>query len=221
MKTKPFALLIAGWVLAFPAASWGADEVLFEFEPNEPGTYISVSGGLSLHADSNVDQSTATLGVLEFGTGSLFGGAVGYQFENPFRIEAEFLHRGYDADRVEASGSASPADGEVSILSFMMNGYHDLPQGKWNPYLGLGFGVAEVSWDEVASPLTPVIDHSDYVFAVQAMAGIGYEITPSLTATAGYRVFGTSDPKFTARNGAVVTGEVIVNEFVLGLRYRF
>ncbi|MGP0565573.1 MULTISPECIES: outer membrane protein [unclassified Nitrospina] len=209
--------------LLWPAAAWSDQAALFETQLTEPGVYVSAFGGVSVQSDSNVDPDApgGTLGTLQFDTSTLVGGAVGYQFENPFRIEAELAHRGYDVERVKGAGTVAPAGGDVSILSLMVNAYHDLTSEKWKPYLGIGFGVADVVWNDVTSALTPVIDHSDYVFAVQAMAGIGYEITPSLTATAGYRLFGTSDPKFTARNGAVVTGEVIVNEFVLGLRYQF
>ncbi|MCF8719367.1 outer membrane protein [Nitrospina gracilis] len=223
MQHKKAVLWMVFGALACPAAGWSDQAALFETQLTEPGVYVAAFGGMSFQSDSNVnlDAPGGTLGTLKFDTGSLFGGAVGYQFENPFRIEAELAHRGYDVGRVKSAGTVVPAGGDVSILSLMVNAYHDLTYDQWKPYLGIGLGVADVAWNDVTSALTPPIDHSDYVFAVQLLAGVGYELTPLITATAGYRLFGTSDPKFTARNGTVVTGKIIASEFILGLRYRF
>jgi len=219
MKLRTLAIWYA--LLFWAAPCWAEDPKPSTDDKSQ--YYVSGFFGLSLPVDSDLETATGgNAGKLSFNADVMLGGAVGMRFTEPFRLEAEWAYRNYDADQVKVSGAVSPATGQASIFSFMVNGYRDIPtKTPWTPYLGIGVGGANVSWKDVASPVTVTIDHSDLVFAFQFLAGVGYPITPSFTVTGGYRMFATSDPKFTAADSSVIFGEVITHNFTVGGRYSF
>jgi len=108
---------------------------------------------------------------------------------------------------------SGPINGDVSALSFMVNGYYDFPvaNSPIAPYLGGGIGAAIITVDFAGFG-----DDSAVAFAYQFMAGIGFEINPSTTLTAGYRYFATTDPDFDGEKATVES-----HDFSLGARFMF
>ena len=73
------------------------------------------------------------------------------------------------------------------------NAYYDFKlEAKFNPYLGLGLGIAEVEADTFGVDAIPdVLDDHDSVFAYQFIAGVSFSALPDLDIFAEYRHMAT------------------------------
>lgn len=205
------------------------------------GWYVAGNVGAAFVNDSS---STATDSVgnsisfdTEFDPGFVVSGAAGYGWNN-LRAEGEISYRKNDVDSLTVTnvtlagvGSFNTAasfsgGGDVSALGIMANVWYDFPTGgKLVPFVGGGIGVAEVSLNDVTGNVAGVdallADDSDWVFAYQIGAGIGYAFNPNLTLTLDYRLFGTADPEFKDPTGVPFDGEYLSHNVHAGLRYQF
>ena len=135
----------------------------------------------------------------DFEDDALFSGAIGYNFDNGFRVEAEVARRENDLDNTST---------EVEAKSIMFNVFYDFNRGgRFQPYVGVGAGYADVD-------LADAYDSSD--FAWQAIAGVAAPIGDRLTVDLGYRYFNVDDLSF--ENG--VDADYTQQAVTLGLRYR-
>lgn len=104
----------------------------------------------------------------------------------------------------------------------MVNGYYDFDiESAFTPYVGGGIGIANVSINDLAVLGIPLADDDDTVFAYQFGAGVGYEISPTLTLTADYRYFATADGEFTDAGGFLFDAEYSNSTFLVGARATF
>ena len=179
------------------------------------GYYLGISGGLSILNDSSLD-STVSLDI-NYGSGFTFGGVLGYDF-GMIRLDAEVAYRD---NGIELIGL--PAEGSASALSYMVNGYFDIPTNMFiKPYLGGGIGYATVSINDATVPgVTPVADDSASVLAYQFSTGIGFEISRTTTLSLGYRYFVTEEPEMVDVFGSPFTTEYQSHEFNIGVRFLF
>lgn len=208
------------------------------------GFYVGLQGGASFLSDNEVDasldgDSETTPVEVEFNTGFGVGGVAGYAFPMGLRVESEFTYRRNGLDAVTftdpAAGIPDPvgADGHFRSFALMANGYYELDLG-WPvmPYVGAGIGVArtKIEIDEFSAfgtALPAVFDDSDTVFAYQAMAGLAYQLMPSMAVGIEYRFFGSSGPDFedqllSAAAEVGLDGESIKSHNVfVNLRYFF
>ncbi|MXW44147.1 MAG: outer membrane beta-barrel protein [Candidatus Dadabacteria bacterium] len=120
----------------------------------------------------------------------------------------------------EAAKGEKNIDGGVSAFALMINAYYDLnPDGKLIPYVGAGLGVLNLSTDaesaEGAATGTVLIDDSDFVFAYQVGAGLGYKIDgpgngSDVTLSVDYRYLASfENPEFAGE----ITGGTVETEF--------
>ena len=200
----------------------------------DKGMYVSGNLGLSLLSDSDNEYPSPCVGCdfeVSHDLGFNIGGAIGYDFGN-IRAEGEIAYHRNDIDEVKFIGvPAIPVDGSVSALSFMVNGYYDIPiaNSPLVPYLGGGIGVANISADAKLNLGFPFgsleyVDDSAMVFAYQFMVGLGFNINPAMTLTAGYRYFATTSPEFNDSTGISPTNfdsEFQTHEFNVGARFMF
>jgi opacity protein-like surface antigen len=197
--------------------------------------YVSGNVGGTFVNDSDLTESGPGIsgeGVLEFDTGYGANGALGYGWDN-FRLEGEISYREADISSLTVDsitvGSVAitslgtfDVDGDASSLGLMANAWYDFDTGtKWVPYIGGGVGGAQVTAqiDSIAN-VSVGFDESDWVFAYQAGAGIGYKITEAATVQLGYRYFGTSDPEFKT-GGVTDEVEFQSHNIEVGFRFRF
>ena len=182
--------------------------------------YFSGSAGATFLADSNNTQKGGTVRI-DYDIGLNVGAAIGYDFGS-IRAEAEVAYHYSHLQEASSGGVSVGADGAVSALSFMANGYYDFNfvNPSWVPYLGAGMGFANIDWDSDVA-VGPFVDSSDIVFAYQLMAGVGFNISPSTTVTMGYRYFATSDPNFDDIFDVPYDSEYESHEVNLGVRVMF
>lgn len=126
-------------------------------------------------------------------------GGVGYAYGNGFRTEAELAYRNNEI--TDLSGA------DVEAKSVMINGFYDFNRaGRFQPYLGVGVGYAEV--DAGAA--------NDSNWAWQAMAGVGAALSDRLTLDVGYRFFRVDDLQF----GPITNANYEHQAVTVGLRYQ-
>lgn len=146
-------------------------------------------------------------------------GAGYYDFWGDFRLECDISYRknsfaDVEVVEMEVVGlSIRGGEGNVTSLSFMLNGWYDLDlKGRWAIYFGGGLGAGRISLKEVYIETAPVVlnpvitktlyvNDSNWRFAMQAGAGITYVLSADLMLDLGYRYYRTSDPKFITEIG--------------------
>jgi opacity protein-like surface antigen len=143
-----------------------------------------------------------------FGSAGIYGGGVGYQFNNWFRADVTGEYRGKSnftgLDVVTGTGPAAGFVGTDSYtatkseLLFLANAYVDL--GTWwcvTPFVGAGVGTARVSigdFTDTGDFINGGQKHSfDYAgqasqwnFAWAVHAGLAYRVSPGLTLELAY-----------------------------------
>lgn len=210
--------------------------------------YVSGNIGISWMSDTEVDDIIGLADVygfsdaeLGFGSGLTLLGALGCDYGD-YRVEGELGYQSNDVDELNANvycrrGEADldvELDGDVTVLSLLMNGYYDIHLGggvELSPTVGVG--VAQVSMDDVSvnsATLTcpdgdssPVdlgddesLDINEVTFAYQAGIGIGIPVADNIMLDARYRYFATTD--FTL---LVANTNLESHSGLLGLRVMF
>lgn len=185
---------------------------------SEGGPYGAVYGGASWLEDAHVDSDVlGEDGESDFDTGWIAGGALGYAFGGETvepRAELDFSYRTHDIDEFQLGGSSSDPGGDLSTISGLANVWVDVPvTERLKPYAGGGLGAAHVTLD------TDDVDDGDTVFAWQLGAGVAYQFTPRVAATADYRWFNTEDPSF--QDDGETEVDYGTHNALLGLRFLF
>ena len=230
MHKRILGLLSAAAFIGVAAGAQAAD-----------GWYVSGDVGAAFLQDSSSTAADEFGNSIDFDTefdpGFGVHGAVGHSWDG-FRLEGEVSYRKNDLDaltvtNVTLAGIGSfdvaaefDAEGDVSALGFMVNGWYDFDTGSpWKPFIGGGVGTARISLNEVSATVAgmsvPLADDEDQVFAYQAGAGIGYELTPTIIVSLGYRFFGTLDPEFTDVTGIPFDAEYRSHNVEVGVRFLF
>jgi len=196
----------------------------------DKGMYVSGIAGIVLVPKLDQEISGARVFETDFDPGIKIAGALGYDFGS-FRAEVEFGYLTNEVnDGVRIGIGSGPVEGDVSVISFMVNGYYDIHTRNFSlvPYLGVGIGGASIDAHITApflAPSTQVVDDNDTVFAYQFMAGLGWNISPTMTLTVDYRYFATTDPEFTPGNAFLglpdLTSDYNNHSFNLGARFKF
>jgi OmpA-OmpF porin, OOP family len=188
-------LLGAGVALAMALGGANAQAQLLA-APSGPGSwYFGGEGGWT----SLDNASNHTLGVPfseHFGDGFNVGARAGYEW-GPLRFEEEFSWRQNGISSISALGATIPTNGNRNAYAFMTNAIYDFSLG-WpvTPHVGVGIGAVELR-DAWSIPGIGTMAHSDdWQFGYQAIAGIRYNINPSLAFDLDYRYLATTDPTF-------------------------
>ena len=224
--------LAASSILMVGAAAQAADLYTPMPEPMPAytgGWYFSAFGG------ANWLDSTA-FGVFsgddffiknKYDTGFVVGGAIGYDFGQAMgplgmRLEAEVSYRDNDVDKHTIDGVAqTPSNGSTSALAGMGNILFDLNTGSpFTVYGGGGVGVANVEFDGHGTIAT-LMDDDDTVFAWQAIAGVGYEISPGWIIDVQYRYFNASDASLANNDNDTSSIDYESHAVLGGVRIKF
>ncbi len=197
---------------------------------------VNTTAPLSPRLTDRVTYSTGWNGYL----------SLGYAFENGWRAEGEIgAHR---ADVSSAFGDPAlniaalcvitvpncaqlgPTGGRTTALSFMFNGFRDLPVGlPFIPHVGAGLGVANVHATNIGQPRgavfgAPYLNSQSTVFAYQLIAGLTYRLSAGVAFDLDYRYFDTASVKFapqTAPGSSTLSTGFTSHGVTAGVRLKF
>ena len=165
-------------------------------------------------------------GTVELDDAPVFGGALGWKFPW-FRLEANVSYRKNDVDGVEVGGlDFDGGSGDATSVVGLVNAIIDLDLDfPVRPFVGGGVGAAYVKVDTGSNSPIEVDDEAG-AFAWNLLAGVGFDVTESVTVSASYRYLRLEGTDFSADLAGVDAGDVDVDdlashEVLVGLRYTF
>ena len=173
------------------------------------------------------DQTDSIRGVASvaarFNAGFNAGFRAGYEW-GPWRFEEEYSHRQNGARDLVGTGlTLGAVSGDRHTNSIMTNVLYDFTVGyPITPHIGAGVGASNV-FDGLKLPgIGQLFNDSTWQFAYQGIAGIRYNINPTLTVDLDYRFFATTQPTFSIpRTNLHYYTYYKTNNFVASLIYRF
>jgi outer membrane protein OmpA-like peptidoglycan-associated protein len=179
--------------------------------PSGPGAlYFGIEGGWT-HLN-NAHGKFAGIGLNEkYDEGYNLGVRAGYEW-GPIRFEEEFNFATNKLNGFNIGGVGFPVTGQRNRYALMTNAIYDIPLGWiFSPHIGVGIGAVDLhdsigikpgfigTFPGTAYPCAggcTVASSSDWQFGYQAIAGIRYNINPSLAFDLDYRYLATTDPTF-------------------------
>lgn len=182
----------------------------------------------------------------EFDSAPFVGGGIGYEHSERFRFDLTGEYRGrsnfkgldYFTNCALGIGTCTNEYmGHKSEWLFLANAYWDVGTFRGiTPYLGAGIGVVNVNLDnmmdinQIAGAIHWANDGSEWNFAWALHAGVGIDVSDSLTFDIGYRyvnmgdgttgVFTSFDPSVTSP-GPLTIEDIDSHDVMVGLRWRW
>jgi len=214
MRTR--YLLGAGVALAM-AFSWASAQAQLLVPPGGPTTwYFGGEGGWT-----SLDSTTNHIGAFHFtehtSDGFNAGARAGIEM-GPWRFEEEYRFSQNGINSI--NGVATKGNRDANAI--MTNAIYDFPVGwSFSPHLGAGVGAVILHDGISVKPhFGSIVHSSDTEFGYQAIAGVRYNINPSLAFDIDYRYLGTTDPNFRTAFGPHYTSQHSTNSLVASLSMR-
>jgi opacity protein-like surface antigen len=189
MKVKTHLAGITGACAALTAA------LALPASAADTGLYFNADAGANWAMDADIDLGGAS-GDLKTDIGFRFSAGVGYNLNKNWGVEFDtgWIWNSIDKAKFDA-GSLNFDDSSFSHIPFMVNVIYRYPLGaKFETYIGAGVGgvysVLDIDEDFVSD------DDGDVVFAWQAIAGVRYNISETMSVGVGYKYLGTSESEF-------------------------
>ncbi len=133
---------------------------------------------------------TNQLGGIEYDSGDGFSIIVGKYFNNEslsLEIEYSYITKDANSFAVVSNPVYLPASGDLEETSINLNGkYYFNNKSSLTPYLGLGIGYMNSSWNEISN-LNLTLDSSDNSLTYSLLSGISYSITPVFLINLDYK----------------------------------
>lgn len=197
--------LCAGLLLA-PLATLSAQDMGME---SEEGFYATINYGITFPATLTFGEDT-----IETEIGFLGGRlGVGYAIFG-FRPE---LSGGYRVATIKGGDNHN-----LTSIDVIAGVYYDVATGTpFTPYVGAGGGMSLITIRRGEKGTGTDLPPSAWAIAFQGAAGVGYDLTESLTATLGYRLTGTLDTGFGNKFDNKTLKLALGHTGEIGLRFRF
>ena len=175
--------------------------------------YAGLTVGLAYLNDSSLKGTKS--GDLKYDNGEAFSYAHGLDF-GCVRIEGEIGYQQNDFKTYQPGDVA--ADGDLSILSLLANGYYYCEIGNSSvvPIISAGVGVASVEYEDEIDGF----EEDDLVLAYQLGAGLGFRVSSSVTINAMYRYFKTASAEFKEGKNDVEV-DISSHNVLLGVKIDF
>jgi opacity protein-like surface antigen len=127
-----FGLVIGVLVLLIAAQAWAQTQI------HPHGLYLSGNIGFGIRPDADINGLGGPFAPFENDPAFVINGAIGVELNPMIRVEGEIgLHNN------TADVAGFPQDFTFSAVSFMGNGYFDIPTNSpLRPYVGAGLGFA-------------------------------------------------------------------------------
>jgi OOP family OmpA-OmpF porin len=215
-------LLGAGVALAV-ALSWADAQAQILPMPAGPGAwYFGGEGGWTTLESPQTGRILGANFRQGFSDGFNIGARAGYEW-GPLRFEEEFRFQQNGINRIGIGGFNVPATGNRNAYAIMTNAIYDFTLG-WpiTPHLGVGIGAVELHDGAGVRGVGTFSRSNDWEFGYQAIAGVRYNINPSLAFDVDYRYLATTDPTFrTSVGGIPYTSGYSTHSVVASLSLRF
>jgi len=203
-------LLLAAAAAVGLVLSWGNAQAQL-FAPGGPGAwYFGGEGGWTNLESPETGTASTPAGSKHFSqkfdSGFSAGARLGYEW-GPWRLEEEFRYQQNGITGATLGGFHAPASGNREAYAVMTNLIYDFTFG-WpiTPHIGAGIGAVDLH-DGWSAPGGTFADSNSWQFGYQAIAGIRYNINPSLALDLDYRYLATTDPSFQfSGTGAAAVG---------------
>ena len=218
MNTRPFlpALAVA---LALHAASAHAD--------TPRGWYATAIGGLTSQSSQDfgltgTPESSARAG---FDQGFLSGAAVGYQFDGPWQLEAEFTYQTVDVDRLQPEAFGPFDEGNYASTGLAANVRYSanlFGSPRARAFLGAGLVyLTEVDIDFEQSGVER--SFSGDGFGVQLLAGARYDVGERIFLETAIRYMRATSLELRGEGGetAQLEGDYAPLSVTLAVGWRF
>lgn len=189
------------------------------------GWYV---GGFGSYAEADDVRFGTALGTVTttFDSTTGFGLLFGREFGS-LRLEAELGLGDFDVRDHILAGDALPGPtGKLETRTYLVNAAYDFNRdGRVNPYLGAGVGLADADLKGFGvAPVPDVLDDGDQAFAYQLLAGIGFRVGDDWTLFADYRYLvadGLSVTVSPAAGGVASDVDFESGNLTFGFRYGF
>lgn len=170
-----------------------------ETEPTKPwynngSFYGSLSGGVAIFGDGNVDVENNPSGSadFEFDTGAAFAMRLGHDF-GFLRVEGEFNYTQADISSLDTVTGSVSVGSQFTGYGFMANALWDYEYQSFIFSAGAGIGFTRVQIDEMSnSGFIAVADSSDTVFSGQLILGVRYQVNEDMAVGMNFRYLMTS-----------------------------
>ncbi|ACF45455.1 MAG: outer membrane beta-barrel protein [Prosthecochloris sp.] len=235
MKKALSLIMVFLVAVAFSATGYSADK------------YISGNIGMSWMNNSDIEDAAGIIDILDaevemdYGSGLTGTGALGCDYGD-YRLEGEVGYQSGDIDGItfdftnvaEAHGEdidvfGADLDGDVSVLTLMVNGYYDIDLGgiELSPFVGVGVAKVTISDLKYDGDLIEDAEHpedlindlnldlNETTLAYQAGVVIGIPVADNVMVDARYRYFATTD----LTTLALLNTNVDSHSAMLGLRF--
>lgn len=225
----------------------GVLAVLLGFSPASAEWYVSGYAGLAIPNNQDIDFTasglgSATLNDVDLDNSVVFGGKVGYFFEDwpYFGLELEGYHFSPDAgpQTVQATGAIAglPVVGASilqefgigvtgiavnAILRGMTAKSDAFPEGRFHGYIGLGPGIYIANLEV---PVIPSIDDTSTAVGGQVLAGVKFFVIEHLSLFAEYKFIFMDEFEFEFSQPGVnftVNTNMATNLVYGGIAYHF
>ncbi len=226
-KFRPFprtlstlsALSALSATLALQAAPAAADP--------QAGWYATAIGGVTSQGSQDFSLAGAAepAATARFDPGFLAGAAVGYQFEGPWQLEAEFTYQTVDVDRLRPEAFGPFDEGNYASTAFAANARYSADLfGSPRARAFLGAGVVwltevDIDFEQAGNERS----FSGDGFGLQLLAGARYEVGERLFLEAAVRYLRATSLDLRGEGGetARLEGDYAPLSATLALGYRF
>ncbi|HEU0011985.1 MAG TPA: porin family protein [Verrucomicrobiae bacterium] len=155
----------------------------------DTGLYFNADAGVNWAQDAHISG----VGDLETDIGFRFSAGVGYNLNKNWGVEFD---TGYVWNTIDKVGGGSlSGDSSFSHIPFIVNVVYRYPIGaQFETYIGGGAGgvYSVLNLDETFVN----DDDGDVVFGWQAIAGVRYNISETMSVGVGYKYLGTTEGKY-------------------------
>ncbi len=154
---------------------------------------------------------------IDYSAGYVIGVSAGYTLTPNLAAEIEYAYRNADGD---LTNDLANITGQVASNAYMANLVYTFPPAgstpALRPYVGGGLGMADMQYKPNGVPRL----ESDFTFAYQIFAGIGYQVNESWTLSGELRYFGINEQDLDSPSATIRSGFDSFDA-LFGASYRF
>lgn len=220
MTQHPFRLLLLAFPLALALAAPDSAAA-------ERGAYVTAFGGGTFQSDQTFDfrdGASAARGDARLDGSFTSGAAVGYGWENGWRVEGEFAYQSVDHDGGTFAGAGPVGDGNYASTSVAVNAVYEFNafgSDAVRTYLGAGLAYlteVDVDFESAAGERS----FSGDGVGLQIVAGARYDLGKRWFLDAGLRYLTAGSLDLEEEGGsASIEADYAPWSVVLGLGWRF